>query len=265
MKVGISSWTYSWALGVKGYEQPSQPLDAFTLLEKAIVLGADVLQLADNCPLHVLSIEELKQLGDRAKQSGILLEIGTRGTKPERLKLYLDITKVLDANLVRTLPHDIDDIPSLDEVADRLKEIAPEYEDAKVKLAVENHDYYRAKDLGNMLRGLNSKCIGACIDPVNNLAQGESSREVFEAFRGIALNFHCKDYTIKRKSSMLGFDVEGCPAGEGLLDLALAQKYFSDISWIVELWTPWQGDIESTMELENDYAIKSLENLRLKV
>lgn len=263
MKIGISSWTYSWAVGVEGFPKPACPLNAFMLLERAAQMEADVLQLADNCPVHALSAKEQTVLGTRAKELGVELEIGTRGTRPDRLTQYLAIAQRLNCRLVRTLPHDGDDRPLLDMAGCFIKEVLPEYERAGVKLGVENHDFYRACDLASMFDKIGSPWVGACLDPVNNLGQAESTREVFAALGRHTINFHCKDYTIRRKGSMLGFDVEGCPAGEGMLNLDYVSSELSGrgISWVIELWTPWQGDIESTTVLEAEWAARSIINL----
>lgn len=62
---------------------------------------------------------------------------------------------------------------------------------------------------GALVEGLHSPRIGVCLDPVNNFAQGESTREVLDNLGVLSVNFHCKDYVIRRKLGGLGFDVEG--------------------------------------------------------
>jgi hypothetical protein len=80
----------------------------------------------------------------------------------------------------------------------------------------------------------------------------------------LTVNFHCKDYLIQRKPTMLGFDVIGCPAGEGMLDLKLASQVIDrpDVSWIIESWLPWQGTVESTILTERDWLVRSVTNLK---
>ena len=115
----------------------------------------------------------------------------------------------------------------------------------------------------SLVESLNTDYIGVCLDPVNNFAQGESTQEVLDNLGGLTVNFHCKDYTIHRKSSNLGFDVEGTPAGDGMLDIARCRRYLrEDISCIIELWTPWQGDADSTANVEGAWAEKSVQYLK---
>ena len=105
--------------------------------------------------------------------------------------------------------------------------------------------------------------IGVCLDPVNNLGLGESFSEVLGNLSHITVNFHCKDYTIDRKPTMLGFDVSGTAAGEGILDLRHARAVLpGGISWIIESWLPWQGDIAGTIKTERETLVRGMANLR---
>ena len=51
MQLGISSYTYTWAVGVPG-SMPPKPLSAYDLVDKAFNLGLGVVQIADNLPLE---------------------------------------------------------------------------------------------------------------------------------------------------------------------------------------------------------------------
>jgi hypothetical protein len=67
MRLGISSYTYVWSVGVPGFPAPSQPLTPMGLLEKAVQLGVRVVQIADNLPLHRLTTTELDTLAGAAQ------------------------------------------------------------------------------------------------------------------------------------------------------------------------------------------------------
>ena len=262
-RIGLSSWAFPWAIGVAGEERPVSPMDVFGLLEMTRELGAGVLQIADNLPLHACGGDELERLAAAACDYGISLEIGTKGLAPDNLGRYLDIARTVGAKLVRTLPHDGTDRPGLEEAASRLRAVLPEYERHGVTLAVENHDFYPSKWFAALMEKVNSPALGLCLDPVNNLGQGESEREVFSNLARYVVNFHCKDYTITRKASMLGFDVVGAPLGQGRLDLRMAQSVLRrGISWVVESWTPWQGGIAKTIALEGEWSRTGVEYLR---
>lgn len=254
MKIGISSWTYAWAI--------KNGMDVYTLLDKAIKLKAEVLQIADNLPLHTVSNDTIRNIADIAKTHDIILEIGTKGIDKETIDKYIKIAEVLNVKLIRTLLHNEINTPSVTDAIMNLKSYVTELKSRDIVLAIENHDYYHSSQLRQIIREVNDSNIGICLDPVNNFAQGESTREVLSNLAEYTVNFHAKDYTIKRKPSQLGFDIEGCPTGVGMLDLDMVcDALRNDINWIIELWTPWQGDIKSTVKLENQWADESIKNL----
>ena len=56
----ISSYTYTWAVGVPG-SLPSKPLSAFDLVDKAAISGLRLVQIADNLPLETMDQSELHE------------------------------------------------------------------------------------------------------------------------------------------------------------------------------------------------------------
>jgi len=257
MKIGISSWTYSWNI-------IEQNMSAMELLRKTIELGANVLQIADNLPLEKLSEDELNELRIEADKAGIVIETGTAGVRPGKLIPFLYLSRQMGATLVRTLLHDAEGCPSLEEAENHIREIVPVLKELGLTLAIENHDFFSVRELRKLIERIDEDCVKICLDPVNNLAQGESTKEVFDALGEYTVNFHCKDYVIQRKPSKLGFDVVGCPSGEGMLNLPKCKEYFSDreISFVVELWTPEQETMEDTCELEAQWAEQSIVALK---
>ncbi len=100
MKLGISSYTYTWSIGV-GKQKPSAPIGPLGLLLKAKELGVNLVQLADNIPLYQWTEEELREFKHRAQEMGIGLEVGARGLTPERLTRYIHIAKILESPFLR--------------------------------------------------------------------------------------------------------------------------------------------------------------------
>ncbi len=98
MKLGISTWSLPWSVGVPGYPQPARPLGAVDLVAKASDLGVGVLQIADNLPLHALTEAELGHLAEAARHHGLALEVGTRGLDHDALVRYIDIAAQIGAD-----------------------------------------------------------------------------------------------------------------------------------------------------------------------
>jgi sugar phosphate isomerase/epimerase len=266
MRLGIGSYTFTWAIGVPKYPARDPSLTVEGLLEKAEELGVSLVQVCDNLPLHELPPGRLAVLAARARETGITLEAGTRGTDPDHLLRYLSIALSLGAPLVRTLIGTAEESSSLQLAETRLRAIAPRFEREGVALAIENYEQYPARDLAGLIDRVASPSVGVCLDTVNSLGALEPPDEVINVLLPHALNIHVKDFDIVRADHRMGFAVIGTPAGQGRLEiadlLARARAGGRDPSVVLELWTPFKGSIESTVALEREWAATSIRYLR---
>lgn len=266
MVLGIGSYTFAWAIGVPGYPLAGFPLSVEGLLDRAGELGVSLVQVCDNLPLHELPPVRLVELAARAKENGLTLEAGTRGTAPEHLLRYLDIALVLGAPLVRTLIGTAEESPSLQQAEMGLRAIARRFEREGVALAIENYERYSARDLAGLVERVGSLAVGVCLDTVNSLGALESPDEVIDILLPYALNIHVKDFEIVRADHRMGFSVVGTPAGQGRLAiadlLAGARSAGHDPSVVLELWTPFRGGVEETVAMEREWAATSIRYLR---
>lgn len=267
MKLGISTCTYTWNFGVRGYPYPKEPFTVDRLLDKAEEFGVGAVQILENIvPLHLMKKDELKRIGARARRAGISLEIGTLGITPDRLKLYLSIAETMGAGLVRTIMDGGGAHPTVQEGAEWLLEAGREYEAAGVSIAVENHDLRSVSELKELMDLTDRPNIGVCLDMVNSLGAQECQRQVVETLLPYVINVHYKDFTIKRKPYEMGFIVDGCVAGTGMTDMDSIVngpvKAKGDFNIILEQWMPWLGEIEITAETERSWAEKSVSYLK---
>lgn len=159
MKLGISSYTYTWAIGVPGYPV-SDPLSALGLLEKTAVLGVSVVQIADNLPLDSLDEKELTALVAEASARGIQVEVGTRGIQPDHLKTYLNLARRFESPILRVVIDSANHYPAVPEVIELLRESLPHFADSDIILAIENHDRYSVKEFNHILETLDSPYLG---------------------------------------------------------------------------------------------------------
>ncbi|HHY81285.1 MAG TPA: sugar phosphate isomerase/epimerase [Clostridiales bacterium] len=266
MKLGISTYTFTWAIGVPGYPKPDNPMDVIALLKQAYEYGVKVVQICDNIPLHTLSREELTAIRDLSAQLGIQLEIGTRGVEPEHLLKYLEICTFLGSNFLRTILQKNNAYVSISEAAELLREVMPEFEKARVQVAVENHERHKVAELVSLVEEINSPWLGICMDTVNSFGALEGLYYVIDKLAPYTVNLHMKDFKIQRLNHMMGFEISGTPAGKGQLNLDYAiseiRKHGKDPNIILELWTPYAGDINSTVQKEKDWADQSIEYLK---
>ncbi len=265
MRLGISSYTYTWAIGLPGHP-PDHPMGAVDLLNKAAELGVYLVQVADNLPLDQLSPAELDAFEKRASELDINVEVGTRGIGPDHLRAYLQLAARLRSPIVRVVVDTADHHPDEDEVINTLKAVVPEFERAGIRLAIENHDRFKVKTLARMVERIGSGHVGICLDTVNSFGALEGPEVVLEVLGPLVVNLHVKDFCIFRASHTMGFTVEGRPAGQGRLNVPwLLQELRSqgrDPNAILELWTPPEETLSATIAKEDAWAAASIEYLR---
>jgi len=259
MILGLSTYTYTWSFGVPGHP-PRHPMTLFQLVDKAFENNLKVIQIADNCPLHLLSGEELNRLFVYAKSKGIAIEAGTRGMTVPNVLNYLSIAKTLHSKFLRMVIDGPGFEPSLQETLTLLKEIIPYLKEHNIRLAIENHDRFKSAEFAQMVTETDPDWVGICLDSVNSMGAGEGIDEVVKTLAPYAINLHLKEYVIKRVSHKMGFVIEGCPLGEGMLPVSeLIQKTQGTCgSAILEQWTPPEEDIEKTIEKEVLWAAQSI-------
>lgn len=266
MRLGISSYTYVWAAGVPGYEQPAQPMTAGNLLDKAVGLGVRLVQIADNIAIDRLPPNELDELSKRAKTAGIDLEAGTSGIDPERLLAALRTASRWGSPLLRVVLDTNSHRPTVDEVLAMLRELLPAFERANVILAIENHDRFESRTLLKILERVGSDHLGICFDTANSIGCLESAERVLDTLGKHIVNVHLKDYCLFRPPHHKGYVAEGRPAGQGQLDVPrLLDRVISfgrDPNVVLELWPPPQPTLRESIAFENVWAEESVRYLR---
>jgi 3-oxoisoapionate decarboxylase len=245
MKIGISSWTFPWAIGVKGYPV-ANPVTVLQLLERACAMGAQVVQIADNLPIDVSMLDSI-----RVAAGGMDVELGTRGTDPANLLRYLEYAVVLGARLIRTLPEKGDNEESL-------LAVLPAFERHQVLLALENYESLPSAELAGMVQRLNSPCLGVCLDTVNSLGALEMPDITVRTLAPYTVNLHVKDFEIRRVPYMMGFEVTGRPAGQGRLNLPAVLQELRPCgrhpNLVLEQWPTFSGSLEQTIAREAEWA-----------
>jgi sugar phosphate isomerase/epimerase len=251
MKLGIGTYTYTWSIG-------EGRMTARGLVDKAVELGVDVVQFGPNLPLD-------SQPEFRARD--LELEMGTKGLDAGHLASQAGYAAAHGIRLLRTVP-DYDKRavpPSANELVSALAPLVPTLDRAGVSLAIENATIPAAV-LAEALDRLASPRVGITLDTVNSLAIPEGAEHVARTLAPYTLCLHIKDFSIDRVWHMMGFTVEGRPAGQGQLNipwlLDLIRSAGRSPNAILELWPPRQSTIEETLALEERWAVESIEYLR---
>jgi sugar phosphate isomerase/epimerase len=265
MRLGISSYSYGWAVGVPG-NRPDRPLSVLGLLEKAREFGVSVLQIGDNLPLHEQSDPELDEILRVSMEYGVQIETGTRGFKREILLRYAELASFFHSPILRVVTDMREYEPDADEIVAVAIEVMPEFKKRGVILAIENHDRFRSRELARIIERIGSDWAGICLDTVNSIGAAEGAETVVDHLASYTVNLHVKDFSIRRLPHLMGFTVEGRPAGQGMLNIPWLQERLAhscrDMSAILELWTPPELDFSLTLSKEERWVEESIAYLK---
>ncbi|GAB3341397.1 sugar phosphate isomerase/epimerase [Larkinella ripae] len=265
MRIGISTYTYGWAIGVPG-NRPMPLLDEMALLDRAVGLGVRLVQFGDNLPLHELDPSQIQALHERAVREKITLEVGARGLTETHLQRCLTLCKTLESRLLRFVIDTADYEPSADAVVALLREAEPELRVRNITLGIENHDRLKAAEFADLIDRVGSPFVGICLDSVNSMGAGEGLAEVVATLAPYTVNLHLKDFGIARLPHLMGFQIDGRPAGRGMLNLPwlieTVRKQGRCQTAILEQWVVPENELTHTLAKETAWANESIQYLR---
>ncbi len=265
MKLGISSFTYAWAIGLPE-APPRNPLKPLQLLEKARELGVGIVQFGTNLPLDQLPENELSDAEKHANAWKIDLELGMVGIDPGRLRRQMQFAKRIGAILVETTPELPDGtLPMWGEISSGLRPVMEEWAKDGIGLAIDN-SRIPPQELNSLLESIRSPRLGAALDMANPLALAQGWQISVRVLGHRSLSLHIKDFVAIPAAHGMGFCIKGCPAGKGMLSIPWLVESFAALrvepSVILESWTPEQPTLEETIALEHDWAGQGVDYLR---
>jgi sugar phosphate isomerase/epimerase len=179
---------------------------------------------------------------------------------------FLEIAQFLKSPIVRSVPAAFGKYIPPKELEKNLKKVLPEYEKEGIIIVLENQETYKAVELAELMDRINHPNLRICLNLTNGIGAMEGPEYVMGLLGPWCANLQFKDVKITRSHSHMEFSVEGTPAGKGQLPIHWALKklkgYKTRHSTILELWPPWQGDIESTVRLEEKWVKESVEYMK---
>jgi len=264
VRLGLGSFALAWSLGVPGSE-PSEPLTLEGLLEFAQSLGYEGVQIGDNTDLALRERQTRQSVFASARERGLFVEVGGRGLTEANLARHLDFAAEAGSPILRMVVDAAGFEPGRDEIEGRLREAASECQRREIRLAIENHDRFEARQYAAWLDRVGSEWLGVCLDSVNSFGCGEGLKETLDTLIPYTINFHLKDFRVRRADHNMGFSVEGTPAGEGFLPVAECVERLEALgrcqSAIVELWPAPEATVEETVRKERAWCERSRRNL----
>ena len=195
MKIGLGTYALAWSIGVPG-SLPAKPMDIFGFLDFAHKSGFRLVQIADNLPLDLYSQSDLEDIRRCADSLGISVEVGTRGLTLENVLNYLEIAAFFNSPILRIVIDKSGFEPELEEIHRIIQLLIAPLQQKNIKLAIENHDRFKAHQFEEIVKRAESPFIGICLDAVNSIGADEGFDTVFEKLAPYTINFHLKDFSI---------------------------------------------------------------------
>jgi sugar phosphate isomerase/epimerase len=248
MGIVVHSYGNRWNSKVSSSKYPGFT-NAVDLLEHCHKIGAGGMQVV----VKDWSTDLTKKVRDRREKLGLYVE-GSIGvpSKPEdvaRFEQEVKSAKEAGMQVLRTVCssgrryetyHSAEAFTELqNKAATSLKLAEPILRKHKMKLAVENHKDWRAPELVNLMKQLNSEWIGVTLDFGNSIALLEEPMEVIQTLVPYVFTTHVKDMGVDEYTD--GFLLSEVPLGKGILDLpkmfALCRKQNPNVTFNLEMIT----------------------------
>lgn len=250
MRMGIVVHSYAarWNSKVESEKYPGFR-DAIDLLEHCHAIGAGGLQVG----VRNWTQDFARRVRDTRERLGLYLEgsIALPKTREEVATFEREIraAKEAGATVVRTVClsgrryenfHSLQEFNAFAKNAMMsLRFAEPVMRKHKIKLAVENHKDWRAPELRDIMKDLDSEWVGVNVDFGNNVALIEDPMEVVSSLAPFVFSTHVKDMGVREYPE--GFLLSEVPLGEGILDLKqmfdVCRKHNASVTFNLEMIT----------------------------
>jgi sugar phosphate isomerase/epimerase len=222
-------------LGLNSYSLRAMRWTDKQLLDYAVSLKLDGVFLQDSLDPERDKIEHWRDLGSYAKQLDLHVETGIGAVLPrpgapvtaarDQLLTGLARAKACGSPLVRCLhASDRSHLPpapmaeNIRNMVDLLKSVQSNFQDAGVKIAIENHKDLQAWEMREVIEGAGKDWVGSYLDSGNPVFVVEDPLVTLEVLGSYALCVHLRDSAIYERPR--GAMVQWVPLGEGNVDFS---------------------------------------------
>jgi sugar phosphate isomerase/epimerase len=220
-------------LGLNSYSVRAMRWTDKQVLDYAASLKLDGVFLQDSLDPGRDKLEHWRELGNYAKQLGLHLETGIGAVLPrpgaptaasrDQLLAGLARAKACGSPLLRCLhASDRSHLPpgpmsqNIQSMITLLKSVQSNFQDAGIKIAIENHKDLQAWEMREVIEGAGKDWVGSYLDSGNPVFVVEDPLVTLEVLGPYALCVHLRDSAIyeRPRGAMVGW----VPLGEGNVD-----------------------------------------------
>lgn len=248
MGIVVHSYAHRWNSTVESKKYPGFR-DAIELMEHCRDIGAGGVQVM----VRGWTEDFAKKVRDKREKLGLFLEgsIGLPKNSGDVQAFEKEVlaAKEAGAMIVRTVclsGRRYENFQSLEAFREfrehslaSLKLAEPVVRKHKMKLAIENHKDWKAPELLEILKNVESEWIGVNLDFGNNVALMEDPMAVVTSLAPYTFTTHVKDMGVREYAD--GFLLSEVPLGEGFLDLEkmfdICRQHVSTVNFNLEMIT----------------------------
>lgn len=248
MGIVVHSYGLRWNASVQSPEFPGFQ-NALQLLEHCHMIGSGGIQVG----VQNWTNEFATLLKKRSQELNMYIEgsIGLPRSEKEAagFENQIEIAKSAGVNIFRTVclggrryetfTSKTEFESFKEESLKGLKRASKIAEKHQVKLAIENHKDWRAKELVEIIHWLDNKWAGVTLDFGNNISLLEDPDEVIEILAPFAFSTHIKDMGLLTYEN--GFLLSEIPLGQGVVNLekavSLCLQHNQEIKFNLEMIT----------------------------
>lgn len=226
MGIVVHSYASRWNSKIESAKYPGFK-DAIDLMEHCKTIDAGGVQVN----VRDWSADFSRKVRDTREKLGLFLEgsiaLPKSSADAGRFEKEIVAAKEAGAAIVRTVClsgrryEDFKSLQAFETFAknslESLRLAEPIVRKHRIRLAVENHKDWRAAELAEIIKKIDSEWLGVTLDFGNNMALIEDPMQVVETLAPYAFSTHVKDMGVKEYES--GFLLSEVPLGEGVLDL----------------------------------------------
>ena len=248
MGIVVHSYAHRWNSKVESQKYPGFK-DAIDLLEHCHEVGGGGVQVV----VRNWSEDFARKVRDRREKLGLYLEgsiaLPKKAEDVASFEKEVRAAKEAGARVIRTVClsgrryENFESLQAFNEFARNsmvsLQLAEPVMRKHKMRLAIENHKDWRAPELLDIMKKIDSEWVGVNIDFGNNIALIEDPMEVVKTLAPFVFSTHVKDMGVKEYPD--GFLLSEVPLGEGVLDLKtmfeICRKHNADVTFNLEMIT----------------------------
>jgi sugar phosphate isomerase/epimerase len=216
-RLGIGSFAYRYHVGIAAC-MPPIPMTPIDFINAVAQLGLKRIQLCENLKYADYSKSVITAMGNRARDLGLIVELGMNGLTRDNLYKHIDLAYAFDSKFIRIVIGNLDcnEAHAIKIAAENLRSILNECRTAGIQIGLENHFDLKTEQIVNILEEVGDPLVGGVFDSTNAINFLERPLETLSLLLPYIKSVHLKDFRMIKTEA--GIELAGQILGQGILN-----------------------------------------------